>query len=113
MALALGAIFVGVQTAANAGVPADKAGLAAALITTSSTLGGALGLAILAAIATSRTNHLLHHHVQRAAATVGGFQYALTACTVFLVATAIIAGRATRAAAADQPAVAPELGDAA
>jgi hypothetical protein len=36
-------VFVGVQNAANAGVPADKAGLAAALISASSTLGGALG----------------------------------------------------------------------
>src|SRR6202043_2712837 len=35
MALGLGAVMVGVQNAANAGVPADKAGLAAALITTS------------------------------------------------------------------------------
>ena len=47
MALGLGAVMVGVQNAANAGVPADKAGLAAALITTSSTVGAALGLAIL------------------------------------------------------------------
>src|SRR5262249_54570400 len=39
MALGLGAVFVGVQTAANPGVPADKAGLAAALITASSTVG--------------------------------------------------------------------------
>ena len=47
MAIGLGAVMVGVQNAANAGVPADKAGLAAALITTSSTVGAALGLAIL------------------------------------------------------------------
>ena len=62
MALGLGAVMVGVQNAANAGVPADKAGLAAALITTSSTVGAALGLAILTAIATSRTNHLIAAH---------------------------------------------------
>ena len=62
MALGLGAVFVGVQTAANAGVPADKAGLAATLISTSSTLGGPLGLAIFSAIATSRTQHLLAAH---------------------------------------------------
>jgi predicted MFS family arabinose efflux permease len=43
MALGLGGVIVGVQTAANAGVPSDKAGLAAALITASSTLGAALG----------------------------------------------------------------------
>ena len=57
--LGLGAVFVGVTTAANAGVPADKAGLAAALLNSSQQLGGALGLAIFSAIATSRTNDLL------------------------------------------------------
>ena len=46
------------QTAANAGVPQDQAGLAAALITTSFQLGSALGLAVFSGIATSRTSHL-------------------------------------------------------
>ena len=59
MSLGLGAVFVGVTTAANAGVPPTKPGLAAGLINTSQWLGAALGLAIFTAIATSRTNHLL------------------------------------------------------
>src|ERR1700745_2502816 len=42
MALGLGAVFVGATPAAQAGVPADKAGLAAALINSSTWLGGAL-----------------------------------------------------------------------
>src|SRR6202022_4196819 len=58
MSVGLGAVFVGVQTAANAGVPPDKAGLAASFISASFQLGSALGLAIFSAIATSRTNHL-------------------------------------------------------
>jgi MFS family permease len=40
MALGLGATFVGVTTAAQAGVPPDRAGLAAALINASTFLGG-------------------------------------------------------------------------
>src|SRR5689334_3523604 len=59
MALGLGGVFVGVQTAANAGVPPRLAGLAAALINASLQVGAALGLAIFSAIATSRTRHLL------------------------------------------------------
>ena len=47
------------RTAANAGVAADKAGLAAALLNASQQVGGALGLAIFTAIATSRTSDLL------------------------------------------------------
>ena len=62
MSLGLGAVFVAVTTAANAGVPADKAGLAAALLNASQQLGGALGLAIFSAIATARTNDLLAAH---------------------------------------------------
>ena len=95
MALGLGAIFVGVQNAANAGVSPDKAGLAAALITTSSTLGAALGLAILTAIATGRTQHLLGAGAAPPAALTSGFQHALVACSIFLIAAAVIAARAT------------------
>ena len=45
MGAGMGCVLVGVQNAANGGVPADKAGLAASLITASFQLGAALGLA--------------------------------------------------------------------
>jgi EmrB/QacA subfamily drug resistance transporter len=110
MALGLGAVMVGVQNAANSGVPADKAGLAAALITTSATVGAALGLAILTAIATSRTNHLIAAHAGAASALTGGFHAALVACSAFLVGAAVIAARATNTrgqqATGDAPAAA-------
>jgi EmrB/QacA subfamily drug resistance transporter len=93
MALGLGAVFVGVQNAANAGVPAEQAGLAAALISASATLGGALGLAILSAISTSRTNHLLAAHASHPVALTSGFGHALLVCSLFLVAAAVIAAR--------------------
>jgi MFS family permease len=94
MALGLGAVFVGVQNAANAGVPAEQAGLAAALISASSTLGGALGLAILSAIATSRrTHHLVAAHASHPVALTSGFGHALLACSLLLVAAAAIAAR--------------------
>jgi MFS family permease len=95
MSLGLGAVFVGVQTAANAGVPADQAGLAAALVSTSQQLGPALGLAIFSALATSRTNDLLAAHASRPEALTSGFQHALVAASIFLVAAALIALRAT------------------
>jgi EmrB/QacA subfamily drug resistance transporter len=95
MSIGLGAVFVGVQTAANAGVPPDKAGLAAALINASFQLGAALGLAIFSAIATSRTNHLLTSHRALPAALTSGFHRALLASSIFLVAAAVIALRAT------------------
>ncbi len=95
MAFGLGAVFVGVQTAANAGVPPDKAGLAASLVNASFQLGAALGLAIFSAIATSRTSHLVASHVRLPEALTSGFHLALLASGIFLVAAAVIALRAT------------------
>jgi EmrB/QacA subfamily drug resistance transporter len=89
----LGAVFVAITTAANAGVPADKAGLAAALLNASQQVGGALGLAIFSAIATSHTNHLLAAHAAAPDALTAGFHRALLASSMFVIAAAIIALR--------------------
>jgi EmrB/QacA subfamily drug resistance transporter len=105
MALGFGAVFVGVTTAANAGVPADKAGLAAGLLSTSQQLGMALGLAVLSAIATARTNHLLTAHVSRPEALTSGYQRALLVCSIFVLAAAVIATRIPSARTAAQPVV--------
>jgi hypothetical protein len=59
MAIGIGAVLVSGTTAANAGIPADKAGLAAGLLCASQQLGIALGLAIFSAIVTARTSTLL------------------------------------------------------
>ena len=95
MSFGLGFVFVGVNTAANAGVPADKAGLAAALINTSTWVGGALGLAIFSVVATTRTNHLLTLGASQPDALTAGFHRALAAGAIFLAAAALIALRAT------------------
>jgi EmrB/QacA subfamily drug resistance transporter len=103
MAFGLGAIFVGVQTAANADVPADKAGLAAALGSASAQLGSALGLAVFSAIAASHSKHLLAAHATPAAALTGGFQHALIACSLLLIAAAFIATRASNTSQQQTP----------
>jgi EmrB/QacA subfamily drug resistance transporter len=106
MSVGFGPVFVGVTTAANAGVPADKAGLAASLVNASQQLGGALGLAIFTALATSRTNHLLATHTAGPQALTAGFQRGLLASGVFILAAAFIGLRATntRAEAESPPA---------
>ena len=106
MALGLGWVFVGVNTAANAGVPPDKAGLAAALVNTSTWLGGALGLAVFSVIADSRTNDLLKKGAPSAHALTSGFERTLVACAIFLVGAAVIALRATNTKG--EPASSPE-----
>jgi EmrB/QacA subfamily drug resistance transporter len=95
MSIGLGGVFVAVTTAANAGVPADRAGLAAALLNASQQVGGALGLAIFSAIATSRTSHLLAANTPTADALTSGFQRALLASSIFLLAAALVALRIT------------------
>jgi EmrB/QacA subfamily drug resistance transporter len=95
MSLGIGAVFVSVVTAANTGVPADKAGLAAALLNASQQVGGALGLAIFSAIATSRTGHLLAAHTPPAQALTSGFHRALLTGSIFLLAAAVIGLRTT------------------
>jgi EmrB/QacA subfamily drug resistance transporter len=107
VSLGIGAVFVSVTTAANAGVPADKAGLAAALLNASQQVGAALGLAIFSAIATSRTNDLLAAHAPRAEALTSGFHRALFVASLFLLAAAAIAARTTNAHSDPQTA-APE-----
>jgi EmrB/QacA subfamily drug resistance transporter len=93
--LGIAGLFVAVATAANAGVPANKAGLAAALLNASQWLGGALGLAIFTAVATSRTNDLLASGASSAHALTSGFQRALLVGSIFILASAVVALRAT------------------
>jgi hypothetical protein len=107
MAIGFGAVFVGVTTAANAGVPADKAGLAAGLLSTSQQLGMALGLAVLSAIATARTHGVLAAHGARPEALTAGYHRALLVCAIFVLAAALIATRIPNARAAAAPLVAP------
>ncbi|MCP2317740.1 drug resistance transporter, EmrB/QacA subfamily [Nocardia amikacinitolerans] len=107
VSIGLGAVFVGVTTAANAGVPSDRAGLAAGLLNSSQQLGAALGLAILTAIATSRTNDLLAARVPQPEAFTSGFQRALLVCGLFALAAAMIG---LRAGSTRHPRRAGELG---
>jgi predicted MFS family arabinose efflux permease len=93
MGAGVGLVLVGVQNAANGGVPADKAGLAASLITASFQLGGALGLAIFVSLATGRTNQLLATHTQPSEALTLGFQRGLLGASIALVIAAVIALR--------------------
>jgi EmrB/QacA subfamily drug resistance transporter len=95
LSVGFGPVFVGVTTAANAGVPAEEAGLSASLLNASQQLGGALGLAILTALAAGETHHLLAGGAPVAHALTAGFSRALLIGSVFILAAAAIALRAT------------------
>jgi len=92
ISIGMGGVFTGLTTAANAGVDQDKAGLAAGLLNTGQQLGAALGLAILSALATSRTTSLLHAgHDTVAQAATGGYQRALMVGAFFVLAATVVA----------------------
>jgi EmrB/QacA subfamily drug resistance transporter len=58
IALGMGFAFVALTSAAVAGVPEEDAGVASALLNAGQQIGGALGLAILTAVSTARTEAL-------------------------------------------------------
>jgi EmrB/QacA subfamily drug resistance transporter len=104
-AVGLGFAFVSMTVAAVAGVRPDEAGLASGLINTSQQVGGALGLAILATIATARTNAVLATSgggpAARGEALTEGFSRAFEVGAGFaivgaILATVLISGRQSR-----------------
>lgn len=103
MSLGLGFVMVSVTNAANAGVPADKAGLAASLLNSSQQLGGALGLAVLTTVATSRTTDLLSAGSAPPDALASGFSRALLASSIAILVAAVIGLRTYNTRSNDAP----------
>ena len=90
-AFGLGFAFVPMTVAAVAGVEPHESGLASGLINTSQQVGGALGLAVLAAISDSRRDSVLATVHSLPTALTEGFQTALTVGAAFALAGAILA----------------------
>jgi MFS family permease len=83
--MGLGFSLVPISIAALSGIEPAEAGLASGLINTSQQIGGALGVAALSTIATSRTDDALTGGALRPDALVTGFHAAFFAGVVVVV----------------------------
>jgi EmrB/QacA subfamily drug resistance transporter len=104
--LGAGLSFVSITTAALARVEEAAAGLASGLLSTAVMLGGALGLAVLAGVASARGNDLLDSGSTPLAALVGGLQLAFLLAAAVSLAASLVAVFALQRSNADAVAAA-------
>ena len=116
-AVGLGFAFVSMTIAAVSGIEHEQTGLASGLINTSQQVGGALGLAILASIANSRTDSLMQDAGGAPSALpdalTQGFQTAFMVGAGFAVLGAILAATLISSRESRAHAEAAQRGDAA
>jgi EmrB/QacA subfamily drug resistance transporter len=113
LGLGAGIAFNPVLLAAMSDVEPTEAGLASGLVNTSFMMGGALGLAVLASLAASRTDALLADGESGRAALTGGYHAAFFVGAIFAVVAAALGALLLRvqtpqaAAEPEQPAREP------
>jgi EmrB/QacA subfamily drug resistance transporter len=92
-----GLAFNPVLLAAMSDVSPAESGLASGVVNTAFMMGGALGLAVLASVAASRTHTLLDSGTTQLGALAGGYHTAFVAGAIFAVVAAAVGGILLRA----------------
>jgi EmrB/QacA subfamily drug resistance transporter len=96
--------FNPILLAAMSDVEPSESGLASGIVNTSFMMGGALGLAVIASLAASRTDSLLVSGDGPLVALTGGYHAAFLLGAVFAAAAAVLGGLVLRPAAGGAPA---------
>jgi EmrB/QacA subfamily drug resistance transporter len=81
-----GLVFPALMTLAMSAATAEDSGLASGLVNTTQQVGGALGLAVLATLATTRTGSAAAHGASTAVALTDGYHLAFTIAAVLVLA---------------------------
>ncbi len=89
LGLGAGMAFNPVLLAAMSDVEPSEAGLASGVVNTSFMMGGALGLAVLASLAASRTDSALESGADQLVALAGGYHVAFLVGALFAAAAAV------------------------
>jgi EmrB/QacA subfamily drug resistance transporter len=92
LGLGAGMAFNPLLLAAMGDVPQEEAGLASGVVNTAFMMGGALGLAVLASLAASRTDTLTESGSSEVAALTGGYHLAFLGGAIFAAAAAALGG---------------------
>src|SRR5215467_4020520 len=90
LGLGAGMAFNPVLLAALSDVAPEDSGLASGVVNTSFMMGGALGLAILASLATARTNSLVSTGLDHLAALNGGYHVAFLVAALFAASASVL-----------------------
>jgi EmrB/QacA subfamily drug resistance transporter len=108
LGLGAGLAFPSLMTLAMSGATPSDSGLASGLVNTSAQVGGALGLAVLATVASDRTESLRADGETVASALNSGFHLAYLIGVAAIAAALVVAFRVLRATPAPDVAAAPD-----
>ncbi|MGD1059243.1 MAG: MFS transporter [Solirubrobacteraceae bacterium] len=86
LGIGAGVCFPALMNVAMSGTSPQDAGLASGLVNTTAQIGGALGLAVLATLSTSRSTHLIAQGHSTAAALTSGYHLAFWIAAALIVA---------------------------
>jgi EmrB/QacA subfamily drug resistance transporter len=91
MGTGVGVSMAALMTLAMSDVSPSEAGLASGLVNTTAQVGGALGLAVLATLSTTRSGHLLARGVSEHAALTSGYRLGFLVGAGLVVAAIVVA----------------------